>query len=806
MIEKIDIANFGCYVDFAWNKEVRDSGNNVAKFKKLNVIYGRNYSGKTTLSRIVRALETGRVSPRYAGPAFNITISGNVISHHSLPPTTHTVRVYNKDCVDEHLAFLRDESGHIAPFAVLGLQNKEIESEIETLDKELGSVETQAGLRHDFQLKKLAHTAKQKQAADAATDLEKLLVDKANRRPAGIKHNPLYRDATYDIRKLKLDIESVKDRSLLPLLEDERQVLVALLGETPLPDVRPLPSFNPTLASLRALVDKLITKAIQPNAPLQELLNNAVLQSWVKSGIGLHRETRTTCGFCGSPLPEELWQLLDGHFNQESVDLENQIASALAQIAKERVRIDSMISISPKSLYTEYQPQFVELTEALADTIELYREALTALEGELNARRSNVFLTRPLSDVIDPTPTILDQIVRINELIGLNNQTTTSLFERQTSARNELRLSEIAQFVEDIGLAAKEERIRNFDAEVITAKADRDTVEMEGKQRSERIKHLKTQLRDERRGAEQVNQYLGYFLGHGGLKLVALEAEGETTYRFQIQRGEQAAYNLSEGECSLVAFCYFLAKLKDIDTQGKKLIIYIDDPISSLDSNHIFFVFSLIETFLAKPLEDATGNLIKDGNGKPTYGYEQLFISTHNLEFLKYLKRLSKPGKDNESFLITRKDMSSGIGLMPHYLRNYVTELNYLFGEIFCCADDANATQHYHSFYNFGNNLRKFLEAFLFFKYPSARNDRVDHDQRLRLFFADGSNTEAFVQRLINEFSHLGEFIDRSTQPIDCTEIAALAKFVLKKLRDNDRHQFDHFLLSIERTDPFAQA
>ena len=31
---------------------VRDDGNNVAEFKKINILYGRNYSGKTTLSRI----------------------------------------------------------------------------------------------------------------------------------------------------------------------------------------------------------------------------------------------------------------------------------------------------------------------------------------------------------------------------------------------------------------------------------------------------------------------------------------------------------------------------------------------------------------------------------------------------------------------------------------------------------------------------------------------------------------------------------------------------------------------------------
>lgn len=58
MINQIDISNFGSFSDFTWRKSVKDRGNNVQSFKRLNVLYGRNYSGKTTLSRIFRALET----------------------------------------------------------------------------------------------------------------------------------------------------------------------------------------------------------------------------------------------------------------------------------------------------------------------------------------------------------------------------------------------------------------------------------------------------------------------------------------------------------------------------------------------------------------------------------------------------------------------------------------------------------------------------------------------------------------------------------------------------------------------------
>lgn len=118
----------------------------------------------------------------------------------------------------------------------------------------------------------------------------------------------------------------------------------------------------------------------------------------------------------------------------------------------------------------------------------------------------------------------------------------------------------------------------------------------------------------------------------------ALITESNTPLtRFIIKRGDKEAHNLSEGECSLISFCYFIAKIED-ELNGvdhDKLIIYIDDPISSLDNNHIFFMYSLIETIVAK---------------KGQYG--QLFISTHNLDFLKYLKRLTLPIDINRKPLV----------------------------------------------------------------------------------------------------------------------------------------------------------
>ena len=455
--------------------------------------------------------------------------------------------------------------------------------------------------------------------------------------------------------------------------------------------------------------------------------------------------------------------------------------------------------------YSVFHEKHDELAKRFDAALLDYEVALEGVAKVIRERSESIFVDKQLDEVSFECAVKLGEVLKEADLlVNSSNAHTAQLDATHKMLRDELRLSEVAAFVLDSGMAEAKEDIEANKEREKNLVAELNAIEAEGKELNAKLEALQAQLRDEKRGAEQVNRYLGHSLGGTNLRLVAEEQEGQTTYRFRIMRGEQAAYNLSEGECSLVSFCYFLARLEDIHTKGSNPIIYIDDPISSLDSNHIFFIYSLIEAFIAKPLRGDDGKDLKDSAGKKIFKYEQLFISTHNLDFLKYLKKLSKPA-DVEKFMIVRKSDSSSIGLMPKYLRSYITELNYLFGEIHTCIDEANSNKTYHSFYNFGNNLRKFLEAYLFYRYPSAD---VNNDGRLHLFFGDSDSSMDFVNRLTNEHSHLEEFVDRGMVPIDCAEISRMAIFVLQTMRQKDPDQYQHFLKSVGAVDslPAAQA
>lgn len=794
MINKINIGSFGCFKDFDWDVSVRDTaGNNIVSFKKLNIFYGRNYSGKTTISRIIQCLETKVFPKNYENVLFSIKATEGEINSSDIQSSNCNVRVYNKDFVDTHLGFLKDENGDISPFAVIGEENNTIENKIKENDKTLGEVDTKTGLRYEYSLSENKTNKKNQEKEAAKRCLQKKLKNKATGQSIGIKYNTTYNEPNYNITKISRDIEVVRSNSL-PIIEDEqRNKLKGILKDTPLPDIQINLSFNSSLVTFLSDANLLLLKKVTPKEAIQELLEDATLQAWVETGIHHHKDKRDDCAFCGNTLPQNLWDKMSKHFSKESKDLGDAIESLSEKIQAEVSKVNTIPPLNKAKFYSSFHELIEVQNEKLSEYKKEYITVLNKIITVLTKRKNDIF--KPFDELIT-TYNISDFekcVQNINSLIAQNDNKSKTLQTDQDEAREKLRLSEIAEYIKEIALDEEELNILTLDDEEEILKKETENFSSQIQVVEDDNKNLRIEIKDEKKGADKVNKYLNNYFGHEGISLEAEEDTETTGFRFRILRGDTPAYNLSEGECSLVAFCYFMAKLEDTESADKKLTIFIDDPISSLDSNHIFFIYSLIESLVTKPS--------RDENNQSIYGYDQLFISTHNLEFLKYLKKLSKPKNEYEHFLVIGNKNTSTIEPMPKYLKNYITELNYLFGEIYTCADNQVGGDH-HSFYNFGNNLRKFLEVFLFFKYPSAIGSESHYNDRITKFFAGSDNTEVLVQRLTNEFSHLGEYIDRGVQPIDQAEISKLALFILTKIKENDSDQYECLLESIEKTDP----
>ncbi|MFZ5960545.1 AAA family ATPase [Pseudomonas knackmussii] len=782
MLKKINsIQNLGIFKDFNWDRSVKEPGGQTSTFQRINIIYGRNYSGKTTISRIFRAIETGKISDNYDNPRFELEDdNGRKITLNS--PNPPLTRVFNEDFTRENLKFINNPDESITSFAILGEDNNKLQEEIQRLEFGLGSIEGESGSLYKRALSENAYNSAKSRTQNARKSLERKLTDKANSPKIGIKHNKTYGNANYNVTKLQSDIEKILAPTFTPCATEELEELEAILKEERKALIPSLNLPSPNAISIFETLNTCITENITISNPIRELLDNSLLETWVREGRGIHEGKRDSCGFCGSPLPSNLWARLDEHFSKESEGLRKKLEQCIDIIDLEIDAFKSIKKINSSEFYSSFHKELNSLEQALQDSANKYAGDLVKLKQKALLRLSNI--ATPLNKIENPPAVnkITESIENLNKLRIKSNSFTSELDTTQQQAKDALRLADVHNFVLEIELVKENEEINKL--ATIEAKAEKtlDGINKEIEEINNSIGSLKAKLKDETKGAAQVNKYLTDFFGHKNLSIKSVEID--SGYKFEVTRDGVKAHNLSEGECSLIAFCYFIAKLSDINTKDQSPIIYIDDPISSLDSNHIFFIFSIINS-----------EIIINEN------HSQVFISTHNLDFLKYLKRLSPKsakGKNLERkyFIIERSNSGSEIKVMPTYLKEYVTEFNYLFHQLFKCANATNsdAEADHECYYNYGNNARKFLEVFLYFKYPDAKND--DSSKLLRFF---GENTQATVltERINNEFSHLAGVFERSINPVDIPEMRSSAQFILNTIRTRDVDQYNALLASI---------
>ena len=107
---------------------------------------------------------------------------------------------------------------------------------------------------------------------------------------------------------------------------------------------------------------------------------------------------------------------------------------------------------------------------------------------------------------------------------------------------------------------------------------------------------------------DEINRLLK---SYGFLNFEIVPSAEEGFYQIQRQDGTIAESTLSEGEITFITFLYYLQLAKggiSEETVNDERILVIDDPISSLDSNVLFVVSTLIKESI-KNIKSNTGNI-----------------------------------------------------------------------------------------------------------------------------------------------------------------------------------------------------
>ncbi len=328
----------------------------------------------------------------------------------------------------------------------------------------------------------------------------------------------------------------------------------------------------------------------------------------------------------------------------------------------------------------------------------------------------------------------------VQQIFIQSNAIINEFEQKQNDAKEKYKEHYIASFLIN-------ENYKGLEAKKNTAEKRVEKIKQRIIQNDVEIKELNNKLDSVDKGKEELTLFIKRFLNRDDLVIDVTEDK-----YFVLNRNGKIASHLSDGEKSAIAFSYFMVELKSLKDEDnlKNYIVFIDDPISSLDANHIAQVYSLIISFFFQKGLDVSRP------DKNCLCAKQLFISTHNFEFYSFINKATLLGNNKHcaQFLIRHiNENQSEIVNMPKSISMYNSEYVYLFSEI---ENFKNENYPEEKAYIMPNIVRRFLEIYTLMKLPGNRNEI---DNRLKILFEDKFSE----LKILHNFSHFTSF-DRATK------------------------------------------
>lgn len=731
------IRDFGVFDDYSRPSDLED-------FKELNLIYGWNYAGKTTLSRVLRSIEKQAVHPDYSAARFEISTDKNTtITESTIATASEKIRVFNSDFIQENLSW---DGQAFEPILLLGEQSIEAQREIDKNEALLDR------LRVGYRKKGAAITGRNDALREKKTDRAKAI------------KQALQLVETFTATHLNQELAKVESDPATHLVSDgdfQRLQQAATADEK-----GKLPKIQKFVLNLRAsntaegLTDLLTRKPAMSNT-IEYLAEHSEVANWIRAGLPLHDEA-DKCEFCGNQIDPGRLDSLRAHFSRDVELLEDALKRKKIEIQRYKLVV---ADLHKSDFYAKFRSDFEQAQADMKNSLSSYNAFLDGLVTAIDAKLLGVFKPVECPRYDEGLGGAVTKAVEaMNRLIHRNNEITDTFGQEKKNAVATLKRHFAAEFFAAEQLGRQQvlidilERHKKWYADA-------------GKRIFARNAELQAQISHAQKGREALNTFIGKFLVGSNVSVSVTNIDG--TERFQLHRDSIPAKNLSEGERTAIAYAFFLIKLKET-ADISDLIVYIDDPVSSLDSNHIFQINAATKSFFF--WHDSAEN-------KTKLTVKQLFISTHNFEFFGLTKELPIKKKTRRNFYFVKRigaGKSSFMAMPPSIVR-YGSEYQYLWHVIHdfhISTDKSNLEQ----LLSLPNALRRFVELYTYSKCPSDESV----DRRADIVF--GAETSKRVLKLLHHFSHANNLLGISQNDDLLCDIENVVDELVALIQEDKQH------------------
>lgn len=585
--------------------------------RQFNYIFGSNGTGKTTISRVI------------ADAAFSTACRCTWKNGQPLEAV-----VLNRDFVEKNFDQMRG-------VFTLGEKEKDTEDKIKAAKE--------ARDKEQEKLSNLQHTlggndgtgGKKGELAQLESDARDKFWVPVEKIKKGKKLDKALEGFLGNKEKCKAKIlqEQQNNQAELKLLDDLEKRAETIFGDTPTKQPS-LPTLSSSLVAHESnaiLKKKVIGKDDVDIAAMITRLGNS---DWVRQGLPYYEQNDQKCPFCQQSTTEQFGQSLRDYFDEAYENDTKAINDLVAEYANDARTIQSTVAgiIAAPGKFMDVEKLKTEKT-ALDQTIAANTLRLENKNKEPSQTVTLDSLTTVLADVNAMINEANAEVVKHNNMVdnlAAERQTLTAEVWRYVLHELDVDLKQYRENNEKI-----EKAIAGIETGIIGARkriADKDR----------EITDLEKQTTSIQPTIKAINQTLKRF----GFDSFSIADAGDGKhYKLVRANGSDAKKTLSEGEKTFVVFLYFYHLIKGSFSETgitKDRIVVFDDPVSSLDSDVLFIVSSLIRE-VCENCRNGVAHI------------KQVFVLTHNVHFHKEVTYNGKRHHDTclseESFWIVRKGL-----------------------------------------------------------------------------------------------------------------------------------------------------
>lgn len=447
---------------------------------------------------------------------------------------------------------------------------------------------------------------------------------------------------------------------------------------------------------------------------IQQMRNDV---SFFQKGISLFENIEENiCPFCNQELSEigiRYIKLYKHFFEQEESNIIAEIDQQIRSVEKLNKSINDFekkyLSMSEQFMrYRIYIPEMNKNFPQILPKNDMVIQCIEHIKTQLNIKKSDIeccdfdidkdidIIKEYISTINLYYKDLLERCKKLHKLLDDSNKSRVAISRRICNSKRNEVINSCKELIEDI---------KQLTVEV-------SSLESSIKEKEDKVKTSKRE-----KVAKSLSSFLDYFFHK------KYEFDEQTfTIRFKGESLDKRAKDvLSDGEKSIVAFCYFLASthlLVNRESDYDDLFFIMDDPISSMDFHYVYAVADIIRHI----------NIYFPQIKKIRY-----IVFTHNAEFMGVLCR--------------NKIVNLSISMTKGHLQKMNSELlmpyEHHLNDIVCVANGKAKPNH-----TIPNSIRQVIETIMRFETPKKHSteEYIQSNELLR--------KNAYIYSLMQERSH----------------------------------------------------